>query len=223
MAAMHSMSSVADKMREQSILIKALAALAVALVVYALVPLRRKGKLPPGPSYSVPWVGHFFQLADRNSVISSKFDRWAKDFGPIYSLKLFGDTIIVVSSYKVVKDLLEQRGAIYSGRKPLPMVDDFISSNANLAFIGHNEEWRSWRKATARELNINNVKQYRKIQERESYILAQGFIDNPQNLGKIAFRFAGSIAAGGQSQRTACQDLSPLVSYLRLSAVDPGR
>jgi hypothetical protein len=44
--------------------------------------------------------------------------------GPIYSLKLGGQTLVVLSSPDAVKDLLDKRSNIYSGR-PAVFIRDF--------------------------------------------------------------------------------------------------
>jgi cytochrome P450 len=171
-----------------------IAGLVLAFVAYSWIA-RRRPNLPPSPPASyIPGIGHALLLADTSSVLSTKFDRWAKELGPIFSLNVMGETMIVLSSYKVVKELLEGRGAIYSGRKQLALVGKCITSNANMAFIDYDDAWRAQRKATARELNTNNSKQYRNIQEREGYMLALSFLRQPKDIWDISYRFAGSVS-----------------------------
>jgi hypothetical protein len=45
-----------------------------------------------------------------------QFNKWAKEYGPIFSLIVGTQTFIVLSSDVVVKELLDKRGAIYSDR-----------------------------------------------------------------------------------------------------------
>jgi len=45
-----------------------------------------------------------------------QFEKWAKEYGPVYSLILGTKNMIVLSKDQAVKDLLDKKGAIYSGR-----------------------------------------------------------------------------------------------------------
>lgn len=46
-----------------------------------------------------------------------QFQKWANEYGPIYSLMLGTRVLIVLSSDQAVKDLLDKRSAIYSARQ----------------------------------------------------------------------------------------------------------
>jgi hypothetical protein len=45
-----------------------------------------------------------------------QFERWAREYGSIYSLMLGTKCLIVLSSDEAVKDLLDKRSGIYSHR-----------------------------------------------------------------------------------------------------------
>jgi len=45
-----------------------------------------------------------------------QFQKWAEEYGPVYSLILGTQTWIVLSSDVAVKDLIDKRSAIYSSR-----------------------------------------------------------------------------------------------------------
>lgn len=48
--------------------------------------------------------------------IHGQFRRWAQKYGPIYSLMLGTDSMVVLSGAEEVKDLLDKRSGIYSSR-----------------------------------------------------------------------------------------------------------
>ena len=48
-----------------------------------------------------------------------QFQKWAQEYGPIYSLMLGTKTMIVLSKDSVIKDLVDKRSAIYSSRPDL--------------------------------------------------------------------------------------------------------
>jgi len=45
-----------------------------------------------------------------------QFTKWAKEYGPIYSIMVGSRPVIVISSVDTVRDLFDKRGAIYSDR-----------------------------------------------------------------------------------------------------------
>jgi hypothetical protein len=48
-----------------------------------------------------------------------QFEKWAREYGPIYSLMLGTKCLIVLSSDEAVKELLDKRSGIYSHRPEL--------------------------------------------------------------------------------------------------------
>jgi hypothetical protein len=45
-----------------------------------------------------------------------QFQKWAEEYGPVYSLILGTKVMIVLSSDQAIKDLLDKRSGIYSSR-----------------------------------------------------------------------------------------------------------
>ena len=48
-----------------------------------------------------------------------QFEKWAREYGPVYSLMLGTKTMIILSSDKAVKDLLDKKSGIYSHRQEM--------------------------------------------------------------------------------------------------------
>jgi hypothetical protein len=48
-----------------------------------------------------------------------QFAKWAKEYGPIYSLMLGTQCLIILSSDEAVKELLDRRSGIYSHRQEM--------------------------------------------------------------------------------------------------------
>ena len=48
-----------------------------------------------------------------------QFQKWAEEYGPVYSLILGTKTLVVLSSDEAVKELLDRRSAIYSDRQDM--------------------------------------------------------------------------------------------------------
>jgi hypothetical protein len=48
-----------------------------------------------------------------------QFEKWAREYGPVYSLMLGTKTLVVLSSDEAVKDLLDKKSGIYSDRQEM--------------------------------------------------------------------------------------------------------
>jgi Cytochrome P450 len=67
-----------------------------------------------------------------------QFEKWAREYGPIYSLMLGTKTLIVLSSDEAVKDLLDRRSGIYSHRQEMYIGQTLCSGNLRLLMmVGH--------------------------------------------------------------------------------------
>lgn len=83
---------------------------------------RRPRGFPPGPP-GVPGLGSLFQI--NKSIPALTYSAWARKYGqdrPM-GVKLGATNIVVLNSARMVRDLFERRGAIYSDR-PRPNGED---------------------------------------------------------------------------------------------------
>lgn len=83
---------------------------------YYFSPLRRlPAPLPPGPKKTF-LLGN---IRDLPPADTPEWVHWMKHkelYGPISSLSVLGQTIVVISDHKAAFDLLDKRNAIYSER-----------------------------------------------------------------------------------------------------------
>lgn len=68
-------------------------------------------------------------------------DRWAKKFGPLYSMWLGNQLFVVVSDPKMVKDLVVTNGAIFSSRKEMYMKSQIIFVRRGITATPYDETW----------------------------------------------------------------------------------
>jgi len=90
-------------------------------VLYLLIktvflrPTTSKLPLPPGPK-GLPLIGNVGDLPPKGGL---EWQHWLKHkdlYGPISSVTVFGQTIILVHDLEVALELLDKRGAKYSSR-----------------------------------------------------------------------------------------------------------
>lgn len=125
--------------------------LLVAGITYVVLFVgRREKSLPPGPP-TIPVLGNVHQIPKKGAhfqftVYSSQnlptqkcsltvvSQAWAKKYGGIYSLKLGTGTAVVLTSRRLVKELVEKKSAIYSNR-PESYVANLISGGDHILLV----------------------------------------------------------------------------------------
>lgn len=88
-------------------------------------------------------------------------------YGPIYSLKVFNDTMIVIADRKACYELLDKKGSIFSSRPHLA-VPLFMSRGCHMTFEQATPEWREKRSVLTRNLNPKSLdEKHFRVQEAE--------------------------------------------------------
>lgn len=75
-----------------------------------------------------------------------QFQKWAEEYGPVYSLILGTKTLIVLSSDEAVKELLDRRSAIYSDRQDMYIGQTLCSDGLRMLMMRYGPTWRMIRK-----------------------------------------------------------------------------
>ena len=105
----------------------------IALLLYRLSKLGRRPKdLPPGPP-TLPIIGNLHQIPKERPHL--QFQKWAQEYGPIYSLVLGSRTVIVLSTDQAVKDLLDKRSGIYSSRPDMYLGSKIVSGGFRMLLM----------------------------------------------------------------------------------------
>lgn len=80
--------------------------------------------------------------------------KWAAEYGPIFSLKLANQTMIVLTGPAEVKELLDRRSATTSNRPPLHVANEVITNGRHLLAMPYGNRWRMVRKIMHQYLTI---------------------------------------------------------------------
>ncbi|KAM8953591.1 cytochrome P450 2K1-like isoform 2-T2 [Pelodytes ibericus] len=123
---------------------------AVVVIVFLLnVFYQRKGTLyhnfPPGPK---PWpiIGNLHLLFGSKKKSYEVFEELASTYGPVYSIKLGSQKIVVLCGYESVKDALINHADVFSGRPIVPMFQQ-IAKGYGVVF-SNGENWKVMRRFT---------------------------------------------------------------------------
>jgi Cytochrome P450 len=132
--------------------------LGVALLVWRVMQIgKRLPSYPPGPP-TVPLLGNIHQMPTRDSHL--QFQKWAKEYGPVYSLMLGTKMLAVLSSDVAVKELLDKRSGIYSDRQDMYIGMTLCSGNLRFLMMRYGQHWRLIRKMIHNLLNISAARSY---------------------------------------------------------------
>ncbi|KZT04209.1 cytochrome P450 [Laetiporus sulphureus 93-53] len=88
-------------------------------------------------------------------------DRWANEYGPLVHIRLFGKSVIIISSSEVAKDLLESRHKNYSGRPNFIMASKAMQDDMMMPFIHANDRFFRARKLVTTELRLATAEVHR--------------------------------------------------------------
>ncbi|KAI1111636.1 cytochrome P450 [Nemania sp. NC0429] len=108
-----------------------------------------------------------------------QFQKWANEYGPIYSLVLGTRIMIVLSSDEVVKDLLDKKGAIYSSRPSMYLSQDIVSGGFRMTGMEYGDTWRMLRGIMHNSLNLQASQTYVPYQDLENKAMLLGILEQP--------------------------------------------
>ncbi|EIM82227.1 cytochrome P450, partial [Stereum hirsutum FP-91666 SS1] len=140
---------------------------AFSVVRYVNSPWR---KLPPGPA-GLPILGNVLQMGGKQWLT---FSNWRDKYGDLIYLNVAGQPLVVISSQKIVGDLLNRRSKTYSDRPKNIVPNELMTGGMLITFTHYNDVWRRLRKAAHEALNKGVVHNYHATQAREAVLLAHG-------------------------------------------------
>ncbi|KAJ4993526.1 cytochrome P450, partial [Stagonosporopsis vannaccii] len=116
----------------------------VSVIRFSLKSLPSKN-YPPGPP-SLPFIGNVHHFATRRLHV--KFSEMQKTYGDIIGLKAGPTNLVVLNSAEVVRELLEKRGNIYSGRPTDYIFREHVVQNTqHILFLQNDTYLKRYRSA----------------------------------------------------------------------------
>ncbi|KAM6933640.1 cytochrome P450 2Y3 [Xenentodon cancila] len=120
-----------------------LAGLILALLWFFTVKNSKKHHLPPGP-FALPLIGNLPQI-NKNAPFKT-FLEFSKTHGPVITLYLGWQRVVVLVGYDTVKGALVDQADDFTGRGPLPFL--YKATKGYGLGISNGERWRQLRRFT---------------------------------------------------------------------------
>ncbi|PGH04426.1 hypothetical protein AJ79_07082 [Helicocarpus griseus UAMH5409] len=165
------------------------------LGLYMLSFLGRKSSgapLPPGPK-PLPIVGNIRDLPDPNRPDWLHWLKYKDLYGPISTVSVFGQRIVILNSVGYAIDLLEKRSAVHSDRPDMPMAK-LSGWGSILGMVGYSKTLHSYRKHMHREIGSKqSVSKFDHIQKFEVHRFLLRSLDRPNDLVAHVRKLAGAL------------------------------
>ncbi|PKY03509.1 cytochrome P450 [Aspergillus campestris IBT 28561] len=168
--------------------------LAVLYVLKQLLSSRtNRTPLPPGPK------GKFLigNLGDLPPPGTKDWEHWAKfkeSYGPISSITILGQTIVIINDARTAFDLMEKRSAIYSSRPRMTFAGELIGWDDITGMQPYSDSFRTYRKVIHRVLGSKaTAARFNPLQEVEIRRFLLRVLDRPDDLVQHIRTEAGAV------------------------------
>ncbi|CAG7994771.1 unnamed protein product [Penicillium salamii] len=135
----------------------------IAFCVFHAEYQHRNGIYPPGPR-PLPFIGNLHQIPRTDQW--RKFKKWHEIYGPVISVYLGQQRVIILGSHDCVRKLLINRGVLYSSRPEY--YSEGVGSHFHNVALPYGRQWRRQREILNSFLSPRHCKSYRILQDLES-------------------------------------------------------
>ncbi|KAF7692655.1 cytochrome P450 2G1-like [Silurus meridionalis] len=146
--------------------------LLLGLVIVLFILLRWRNKphnLPPGPT-ALPIIGNIWTMDNRAPF--KTFLNWRKRYGPVMTVYLGSQRVLVLVGYDTVKEALVDNADDFVGRAPVPFMQRVLKGYG--IAISNGERWRQLRRfalTTLRDFGMGRKRMEGWIQEESKHLL----------------------------------------------------
>ncbi|KAJ8695851.1 hypothetical protein PTI98_005769 [Pleurotus ostreatus] len=149
-----------------------------------------RSRYPPGPT-PIPFIGNILNFGRETPWVT--VSQWAKQYGDLIHVTVFGRHVVLANSLSVASELFERRSRIYSDRPELTMLT-MMGWDFNLAFKHYDDPlWKRHRKVFQRFFGSRSPISIQPIQEGQAQELLRQLADTPDLFFLHTRNYAASI------------------------------
>ncbi|KAI5123170.1 hypothetical protein M0805_000871 [Coniferiporia weirii] len=171
----------------------ALGGLGIYIVKVLLTPKKTPAPLPPGPKPK-PLIGNLLDLPPADE---QEWVHWGKHkdlYGPISSLNVMGQNIIILSDMRAAFDLFEKRSAVHSGRPIMYFGGEMCGWENALSSQPYSDRFRAYRKNIQQVMGTKAaVSKFYPHQDVEVRRFILRVLEEPEKLNQHIRTEAGAI------------------------------
>ncbi|GKU05535.1 cytochrome p450 [Fusarium langsethiae] len=160
------------------------AALYLAFLLIKKLSSRPPLPLPPGPK-GLPIIGNIHQVQKKKQFL--QFYEWSKRHGPVMSLNMGGQPLIILSTTQAAQDLLAKRSAKYSDRPKMVMAGELVTKGMHMLIRPYDDSYKLHQRLEASLLKATSSETYLPIQDLESKQFLVGILQNIQDPNGVDF------------------------------------
>ncbi|KAF5364651.1 hypothetical protein D9758_005513 [Tetrapyrgos nigripes] len=177
----------------------------LSIIYYRWVATRSRARLPPGPK-RLPIIGSLLNtLPARMGLVPPNpkplYERYLEigkaSNSDVIHIDVMGDHTVVLNSVKAATELLDHRSSNYSSRPAMPMVDDLMGWEWDLAHMPYSDRWRRHRKTFTHYFQPRAITEHHPFQRKSITELLQKLLalpdPDPVELEGYIQHHAGSI------------------------------
>jgi hypothetical protein len=159
-----------------------------------LSPRARKfARLPPGPRPK-PIIGNTLDFPSDEDDASAFWGSHLIKYGPISSLRVPGQIMIILNDRQLCFELLDKRANNYSGRPRMIMSGEIMGNDQGMLLIQPNERWRSYRRLSHAQLgSFTTTNRWRSQFELEARRYLLDLLEAPEDFVTHIRRSTGAL------------------------------
>ncbi|KAG1855085.1 cytochrome P450 [Suillus tomentosus] len=160
--------------------------------------------LPPSPP---TWrlQGHLLPSRDPSLTVA----RWIDEYGPLITIRLGMQNMVIIGRYKAAMDIMEKQGRALADRPRFVAAGEILSRGLSLGFCRVGDRLRRLRRVLHTHLQPKSAETYEPLQMSQARTLILNILDDPSNFQNHATTYAaGTIlkVAYGKTSPTSATD-----------------
>ncbi|KAG2067027.1 cytochrome P450 [Suillus decipiens] len=135
----------------------------------------RKSCLPPSPP---TWrlQGHFLPPQNTSLTIA----RWIDEYGPLITIRLGIQAIVVIGRHNVAMDIMEKHGRVLADR-PRLVAGEILTGGLEISLTSAGDRFRQMRRALHTHLQPKSAVEYQPLQMSQAKTVIRNILDDPLN------------------------------------------